>query len=952
MMGLRIQVFLLSVWFQFSVIAATTDPRDFGVLQSLRNGWQNTPPTWRSQDPCSNWDGIECVDSRVTSITLSSIGLTGQLSSDITALSELQILDLSYNTELTGTLPPSIGDLKKLTNLILIGCSFHGPIPDSIGSLPQLFYLSINLNKFSGPIPPSIGNLSRLFWLDLADNQLSGQIPVSDGTSSGLDMLVNTEHFHLGNNQLSGEIPDKLFNSDMALKHVLFENNSLTGMIPSSLGLAKKLEVIRFDRNSITGPVPRTLSNLTSIQQLFLSNNKLNGSIPSLAGMNFLSYLDTSNNSFNASEVPLWFSSLLSLTTLIMENTQLQGQVPSVLFSLPNLQTVVFKNNNLSGTLNISTSNSNQLQSIDLRNNSISDFPGSAGAGGINITLDANPICEVSGEVKAYCMKSQSNSSYSTPLNNCQRVSCGSGQISSPTCKCAYPYTGILNFRAPSFSDLENTTYYTTLEGSLTQSFQSHQLPVDSVSLSNPRKNLIEYLQLSLEIFPSGQDHFNWTGISSLGFALSNQTYKPPRGFEPYFFFANPYPNFAGDSTGSNKSTSIGIIIGAAVGGSVLLFLLLLAGVYAYRQKRKAERATDQNQNPFASWDPNKNNGSIPQVKGTRSFSFEELSKYSNKFSDDIGSGGYGKVYRGTLPTGEQIAIKRAQQGSMQGGLEFKTEIELLSRVHHKNVVRLLGFCFQQGEQMLIYDFVPNGSLKDNLSGKSGMRLDWTRRLKIALGAARGLAYLHELADPPIIHRDVKSTNILLDEQLNARVADFGLSKLLFDSEKSHVTTQVKGTLGYLDPEYYMTNQLTEKSDVYSFGVMMLELITARSPIERGKNIVREMKMAINKEKDLYSLSELIDPNIGLGTTLKGFEQFVDLAMKCVEESGADRPTMSEVVKKIENILELAGLNPNAESATTSATYEEASKGNFHHPYSNEAFVYSGSFVSPKIEPH
>ncbi|KAL5786886.1 hypothetical protein ACOSP7_003835 [Xanthoceras sorbifolium] len=951
-MGPRIQVFLLFVCIQFSAIAAATDPKDLGVLNSLQIRWEKTPPTWTRPDPCSNWEGIKCVDSRVTSITLSSIGLKGQLYTDITALSELQILDLSYNKNLTGILPPSIGDLKKLTNLILAGCSFHGPIPDSIGSLQQLIFLTLNSNRFSGPIPASIGNLSNLFWLDLADNQLEGKIPVSDGTSPGLDMLLNTLHFHLGNNQLSGEIPDKLFSSEMDLIHALFENNSLTGMIPSSLGLARKLEVIRFDRNSITGPVPQSLSNLTKIQELFLSNNKLNGTIPSLAGMNVLHYLDLSNNSFEASEVPSSFSSLQSLTTLIMEDTQLQGQIPSGLFSLPDLQTAVFKNNNLSGTLNISTSRSSQLQFIDLQNNSISGFPGNAGADGIDIILADNPICEVSGEVKDYCMKSRSSSPYSTPLKNCQCVPCSPAQICSPTCKCAYPYTGTLYVRSPSFSDLENTTYYVTLEESLTQSFQSHQLPVDSVSLSNPRKNSVEYLQVNLAVFPSGQVHFNWTGIYSLGFALSNQTFKPPPDFEPFFFMANQYLDFAGESTGSNNSTSIGVIIGAAAGGCVLLFLLLLAGVYAYRQKKRAEKANDQN--PFANWDPNKNSGSIPQVKGTRSFSFEELSKYTNKFSEAnaIGSGGYGQVYRGTLPSGELIAIKRAQQGSMQGGLEFKTEIELLSRVHHKNVVRLLGFCFQQGEQMLVYDYLPNGSLKDTLSGKSGIILDWTRRLKIALGAARGLAYLHELADPPIIHRDVKSTNILLDEHLNARVSDFGLSKPVGDSERSHVTTQVKGTLGYLDPEYYMTQQLTEKSDVYSFGVLMLELTTARSPIERGKYIVKEMKMAIDKKKDLYNLSELLDPNIGLAATLKGFEQFVDLAMKCVEESGADRPTMSEVVKKIENILELAGLNPNAESATTSATYEEASKGNFYHPYDKEAFDYSGSFVSSKIEPY
>lgn len=172
------------------------------------------------------------------------------------------------------------------------------------------------------------------------------------------------------------------------------------------------------------------------------------------------------------------------------------------------------------------------------------------------------------------------------------------------------------------------------------------------------------------------------------------------------------------------------------------------------------------------------------------------------------------------LSNGQVVAIKRAQQGSMQGGLEFKTEIELLSRVHHRNLVGLVGFCFEQGEQMLVYEFMPNGTLRESLSGKplylptlvvsstesteiqtmliagkSGIHLDWRRRLRITLGSARGLTYLHELADPPIIHRDVKSTNILLDENLTAKVADFGLSKLVSDSQKGHVSTQVKGTL-------------------------------------------------------------------------------------------------------------------------------------------------------------
>ncbi|GMP63442.1 hypothetical protein CsSME_00025135 [Camellia sinensis var. sinensis] len=288
----------------------------------------------------------------------------------------------------------------------------------------------------------------------------------------------------------------------------------------------------------------------------------------------------------------------------------------------------------------------------------------------------------------------------------------------------------------------------------------------------------------------------------------------------------------------------------------------------------------------------------------------------------------------------------------MQGGIEFKSEIELLSRVHHKNIVSLVGFCFEQDEQMLVYEYIPNGTLRESLLGKSGIRLDWMRRLRIALGSARGLQYLHELANPTIIHRDVKTNNILLDERLNAKVADFGLSKskAIGDSEKDHITTQVKGTMGYMDPEYYMTNQLTEKSDVYSFGVVMLELITARQPIEKGKYIVREVKQKMDKTKVGYNLHDVLDTAI-LGTTLGGLEKFVDLAMRCVEESGAQRPTMGEVVNEIENIMRIAGLNPNAESATTSANFDGISRG-YSHPYSDESlFVYSGAFPPSKLEP-
>ncbi|CAN4110817.1 unnamed protein product [Withania somnifera] len=940
----------LVVWIHVLAIAAWTNPDDSAALQSLKDYWKNVPPNWAGADPCGDsWEGVECRNSRVIYITLASTRLSGQLSGDIQGLSELETLDLSYNKDLTGALPQSIGKLTKLSNLILVGCGFSGLIPDSIGSLTRLRYLSLNSNKFIGEIPAAIGYLTELYWLDLADNQLTGTIPVSSGSKPGLDMLVHTKHFHFGKNQLSGEIPASLFHSNLSLIHLLVENNNFTGKIPVTLGLVQTMEVLRLDRNSFSGSVPQSLNNLTHVQELHISNNNLNGLLPNLTGLNVLNYLDMSNNSFSASDFPSWIPTLLSLTSLLMENTGLQGSVPAGLFSLYQLQTVILRNNKLNGTLEIETTYSNQLQLIDVQRNLIESFTQRPGYP-FQIMLAGNPFCNEGGDrTQDYCVKPQQTETYSTPPMNCLPTECPSNQVSSPTCKCSFPYTGNLVFRAPSFSNLGNKTTYETLQNSLILSFQKRQLPVESVSLSNPTKNLDNYLVIHLQVFPSGQDFFNRTGVSGIGFVLSNQTFKPPSSFGPFFFIGEGYKFFDGASTGSKKS-STGIIIGAAVGGSVLAILALIVGIYAFRQKKRAEDAAKRS-DPFASWDSNKHSGAVPQLTGARFFSFEELKKWTNNFSEanDIGSGGYGKVYRGTLPNGELVAIKRALQGSMQGAHEFKTEIELLSRVHHKNVVGLAGFCFDQGEQMLVYEYIPNGTLKDGLSGKTGIRLDWMRRLRIAIGAARGLQYLHDLVNPPIIHRDIKSNNILLDDRLNARVADFGLSKLLGDSERGHITTQVKGTMGYMDPEYYMTNQLTEKSDVYSFGVVLLEIVTGKIPIDKGRYIVREVKNAMDKTKDMYNLQELLDPAVRAGATPRSLEKFVDLSLKCVEEEGINRPTMSEVVKEIENVMQMVGLNPNVDSASSSATYEGANKG---HPYTDESlFVYSGAYPPSKIEP-
>ncbi|KAL4204739.1 hypothetical protein AMTRI_Chr01g111360 [Amborella trichopoda] len=954
-------LFLLSTGFQFHLILGITDTGDGAAMIALKSYMQNTPPNWSGADPCgSNWDGVSCSNSRVIALKLSTMSLRGFLPGDIGSLTELQFLDLSFNQDLGGSIPKSIENLKKLTTLILAGCSFSGTIPDELGSLQELAFLALNTNKFTGRIPASLGKLSKLYWFDLADNQLTGGLPVSDGINPGLDMLLNAKHFHFNQNQLSGLIPPKLFSSNMVLIHILFDSNNFSGSIPSTMGHVKTLEVLRLDRNSLTGPVPTNLNNLSSINELHLSHNRLTGAMPDLTGMDALNYVDLSNNSFDQSTAPSWFPNLQPLTTLIMEFGNLVGEVPQELFSLRQLQQVRLRNNGFNVTLNMGNGISPELKLVDLQNN---DIPAvTVGPGYKNtLILIGNPVCDGPISNTNYCHLQQGQfDAYSTSLASCGSKTCPSDQKRSPLCICAYPYGGIMTFRAPSFSDVTNATLFRSLEQEL---WTGLGLTPGSVFLQNPNFDANNYLRLQVDLFPpNGETSFNITEVQKIGFDLSSQVFKPSKTFGPYFFIADPYifPVSKGSSMNS------GVVIGIAVGCSVLVLILVGVGIYAIRQKKRAERALELSK-PFASWAPSgKDSGGAPQLKGARWFSYDELKKCTNNFSEnnETGSGGYGKVYRGILPSGQMVAIKRSQQGSMQGGLEFKTEIELLSRVHHKNLVGLVGFCFEQGEQMLVYEFVPNGTLRESLTGKTGIYLDWKRRLRITLGSARGLAYLHELANPPIIHRDVKSTNILLDENLNAKVADFGLSKLVADTGKGHVSTQVKGTLGYLDPEYYMTQQLTDKSDVYSFGVVMLELLTARQPIEKGKYIVREVRMAMENAgaDELYGLRQILDPNLGISGGLMGFRRFVELAMKCVEESASDRPTMSEVVKEIESILQNDGLNTNSTSASSSATDFGIGKGAPRHPYdgtimstkesSTDAFQYSGGYSFPnKVEP-
>lgn len=286
-------------------------------------------------------------------------------------------------------------------------------------------------------------------------------------------------------------------------------------------------------------------------------------------------------------------------------------------------------------------------------------------------------------------------------------------------------------------------------------------------------------------------------------------------------------------------------------------------------------------------------------------FTLRDLEIATNRFSKEniIGEGGYGIVYRGLLINGIPVAIKRLLNNLGQAEKEFGVEVEAIGHVRHKNLVRLLGFCVEGTQRMLVYEYVNNGNLEQWLHGALRQQgsLTWEARIQILLGTAKALAYLHEAIEPKVVHRDIKSSNILIDDDFNAKVSDFGLAKLL-GAGKSHITTRVMGTFGYVAPEYANTGFLNEKSDVYSFGIVLLEAITGRDPVDYGRpdnevNLVEWLKMMVGNRRS----EEVVDPNIETKPTTRALKRALLAALRCVDPDSVKRPKMSQVVRMLES---------------------------------------------------
>ncbi|KAJ8764271.1 hypothetical protein K2173_006011 [Erythroxylum novogranatense] len=295
-------------------------------------------------------------------------------------------------------------------------------------------------------------------------------------------------------------------------------------------------------------------------------------------------------------------------------------------------------------------------------------------------------------------------------------------------------------------------------------------------------------------------------------------------------------------------------------------------------------------------------------------FSYEQLALATNGFSDAnvLGQGGFGYVHKGVLPNGKEVAVKSLKSGSGQGEREFQAEVEIISRVHHRHLVSLEGYCIASGQRMLVYEFVPNKTLEYHLHGKDLPVMDWPTRLRIALGSAKGLAYLHEDCHPRIIHRDIKSANILLDFNFEAMVADFGLAKLSSDNY-THVSTRVMGTFGYLAPEYASSGKLTDKSDVFSFGVMLLEIITGKRPVDANNamddGLVDWARPFLTRALDEGIYTGLVDFRLENNFDPQEMQRMVACAAASIRHSARKRPKMRQIVRALEGDVSLDDLS-------------------------------------------
>ncbi|XP_031476007.1 receptor-like kinase TMK4 [Nymphaea colorata] len=847
-------VLALIAFHLFSVVLGATSADDVTAMTALSNAIGGDSLGWKGTDPCNAWRGVKCDANRVTSIQLANAGISGTIPSKaISALTMLTTLSLQGN-HLTGALP-----------------SFAG-----LSSLQTLY---LDNNNFSS-VPP--------------------------GIFSGLTSLQN---LHLDNNQFAPwVIPD--LSDSTSLQAFTASNAFITGTIPDYFGKMVNLQSLRLSYNNLTGGLPTTFAG-SGIQNLWLNNQqgeKLSGSIEVLGQMTSLVQAWLHSNAFTGPIPDL--TKCTSLVDLQLRDNSLTGVLPSSLFSMRSLLNISLSNNRLQGQY--PNFNSSVTQNIGTLNSFCLPQPGPcdqrvdillAIAAAVNYPLDF--------------------------ANSWKGNDPCSGPWSGVTCDAKGVIT-VLNFAnrrlvgtiSPAIANLTGlkTLYLSNnnLTGPIPASLTTLQnLQIIDVS-NNNLTGAVPAFSPNVTLKSSGNLYLG-TGGSSGGSGGSGDD------------------GGGGTASGSSGSAAHGGSLSAAarvgIGIGVVLALVIVAGlVFCYFCKSKGRgfgrvqsppssanglgevKLNVGNDNTNVTSEEHSASSSLPDP-GSMVISIQVLQEVTNNFSDsnEIGRGGFGVVYRGELHDGTKIAVKRMQGATMGGkGMnEFLAEINVLTKVRHRHLVALLGYCIERNERLLVYEYMPQGTLGQHLfeGPENGFCfLNWKARLTIALDVARGVEYLHSLALTSFIHRDLKPSNILLDDNMRAKVSDFGLVKLAPEGKYS-VETRLAGTFGYLAPEYAATGRVTTKVDVYAFGVILMEMITGRKALdqsqpEESSHLVTWFRRILIGNKG--DVSKAIDPTLNLDDeeTFNSISVVAELAGHCTAREPHQRPDMGHAVSVLAPLVE------------------------------------------------
>lgn len=843
------------------------------ILLQFKGNITNDPyfrlNSWVSSgDPCQDYDGVFCNSAGfVERILLWNTSLAGVLSPALSGLKYLRILTL-FGNRFSGNIPQDYADIKTLWKINLSSNALSGSIPEFIGNLPSIRFLDLSKNGFSGEIPSALFKYCyKTKYVSLSSNKLSGSIPVS------ILNCRNLEGFDFSFNNLSGGIPSGVCNIPM-LEYLILRSNVLSGSVQEQISACQSLKILDLGSNLFTGLAPFGILGSKNLSLFNVSHNGFSGVIPEIACSESMEILDASGNNLDG-EIPLSISNCKSLKFLDLGFNRLNGSIPVGIGDMENLYVIRLGNNEIGGTIPKQLGSIELLLILDLHNlHLVGQIPDDISNCRFLRELDVSGNA-LEGEIPDTLY----NITYLEVLDLHQNQLNGS----------IPPSLG--NILKLQFLDLSNNSLSGSIPFSLGNLTNLTHLNISSNKLSGTIPSLIQHFGASAFI---NNPLLCGTPLDTPCSANGNGTISTRRKTKEL-----------------SNSVIVAIVAAAVILAGVCVVYIMNSRA---RRRKKVDETMVVESTPLGSTESNVIIGKLVLFSKSLPSKYEDWEAGTKALLDKeclIGGGSIGSVYRTNFEGGISIAVKKLETlGRIRSQDEFEQEIGRLGNLQQPNLVAFQGYYWSSTMQLILSEFVPNGNLYDNLhglnyegtsSGGSNSALFWSRRFHIALGTARALAYLHHDCRPPILHLNIKSTNILLDEKYEAKLSDYGLGKLLPILD-NYGLTKFHTAVGYVAPELAQSLRLSEKCDVYSFGVILLELVTGRKPVESPRaNEVVVLCEYVRGLLESGSASDCFD------RSLRGFAeneliQVMKLGLICTSEVPSRRPSMAEVVQVLESI--------------------------------------------------